>query len=419
MNPDRDDIVILTAILLFISCIYMIQTFRFVKAGEIRLLNLRISSAFAQTLPQDRWLNNSPLSAFNPACIPIDLSPQKKNRLDMRNRLIVANQILSIHELFHDWGGPFSPRDKNRALISGETELAFGRDGWRMSYLRRIELFLRANRGLVELAWYDKNEAPLPLDHTFPLHLEGEGFEAHGLKFAHGRRFTYMGEKEIGLGFALSLLRGIRMQKAIVQGEAQVLGSKDYDYFGALYYYYNHNYLYDRENIDIGNGNGISFDIGLGLDITPQLSGSVLFHDIWGRIWWEDVPFTDAQFDSHNKEYDENGYVKYNPSISGRELKVDFTQRILPKTNLSFNYHKEEWAFVIFADFIKGDIYPNALLKYNLSDSLTLDCGYDLFFHQIHIAAKYQRFLLGISFDRVEPEKAGAFSLALDFGFNF
>jgi len=209
------------------------------------------------------------------------------------------------------------------------------------------------------------------------------------------------------------------MQKGIVQGEAQVLGSKDYDYFGSLYYYYDHNYLYDRKNIDIGNGTGISFDIGLGMDITPNLSGSLLFHDIWGSIWWQDVPFTDAQFDSHNKEYDENGYVKYNPSISGRELKVDFTQKILPKTNLSFNYHKEEWAFVIFADFIKGDIYPNALLRYNISDFLTLDCGYDLFFHQIQIAAKYQMFLLGISFDRIEPEKAGAFSLALDLGFNF
>jgi len=397
-------------------CLLIVQPSQYIKGERLPWI---MADVYAKEYPQDRWENQSPFSTRNPAALPLSVPSYQKNNIHIQNHLIVANQIVSIRELFHDWEGPFSPHNTNKAVISGETSLSFGRNQWRLSYLRRIELFLWANRGLVELAWYDKNKVPFPMNLTYPLHMEGDGFEAHGLKLSYGKAFSYLENKEVGCGVAISFLRGIRMQKLFLEGQAQVVGSKDYDYSGFMNYYYNHNYLYDRDDADIGHGNGISFDIGIGLDITQRLSMGLLLHDIWGQIWWQDVPYTYAQFDSQNKEYDENGYVEYNPRITGRESEADYKQRIQPKTNLCLNYHLEDWAFLISADLIERDIYPNAYLYSNALNTLDLYLGYDLFFQQYHILMKYRAFLLGVSFDRIEPERAKAVSLTLDIGIRY
>lgn len=389
------------------------------KGVFLPTLILKTPSAYSEDLPKNRWQNDSPLSTFNPAVIPINFSPKARNNINTHNHLIMANQALSIHKLFNNWEGPFNPKNTNTALMSSEMELTFGRDIWRLSYINRIELFLWASRGLMELIWYDKNKKALPLNKDFSLCLEGNGFAAHGIKFSYGKAFSYMKNKKIGCGIAMSFLKGNRVQKIFMQGEAHVSGTKDYDYYGDMTYYYNHNYLYDRKDIDNGNGNGVTFDIGLGMDITKRLSASLVLHDIWGMIWWQDVPYTNASFDSHNKEYDEDGYVKYNPSIYGRESTDDFTQRIYPKTNLCFNYHMNKWAVLISSDFIEKDIYPEAYFNYYFSDSMSLNCGYCLFFSQIKAGIRYHMFYLGISFDEIDPKRAKAISLCIDFDLRF
>lgn len=380
---------------------------------------LRTPFAYSEDLPKSRWQNDSPLSTFNPAVIPINISPGMRNNINTHNHIIVANQTIGIHDLFKNWEGKFNPKNTNTAIMASEAELTFGRDIWRLSYINRIELFLWASKGLVELIWYDKNKKPLPLNKDFSLHLEGDGFTAYGFKFSCGKAFSYMKNKKIGCGMAISFLKGNRVQKIFMQGEAIVSGTKDYDYSGELTYYYNHNYLYDREDMDDGNGNGVTFDIGIGMDLTKRLSASLLLHDIWGMIWWHDVPYTDAHFDSSNKKYDENGYVKYNPSISGLESSIDFTQKIHPKTNLCFNYHMNKWAFLISADFIKKDIYPDAFINYYFSDSTSLSCGYFLFFNQIKTGIRYHVLYLGISFDQIDPKRAKALSLCIDLNLRF
>lgn len=416
MSIDKVFIVLLIIIALFFPIPQLPKSMIGIPLPQ---LNHKTSNAYAKVPSQNRWQNDSSLSTFNPAGIPIDTSSQHRNILSMRNHLIIANQILSIRQLFGDWQGSFSPQKTNTSLIYGETELTLGRDNWRLSYIRRIELFLRAGGGLVELMWYDKNKIPLPPDKSFHLYLKGEGFEAHGVKFSQGRTFSCLENKKIGLGFAVSFLKGIRTQKALIEGEAHMVGSKDYDYSGTMNYYYDYNYLYDREDIAIGSGHGITCDIGIGVDITKRLSASLLVHDIWGQIWWQDVPYTDAFFDSHNKKYDENGYVIYNPSISGWELTADITQKIFPKTNLCLHYQFEKLIGLISADFIERDIYPNTHLTYCFSNFLSLNCGYNLFFHQMQIGIRYHDLRFGISFDQIDPKKTKAFSLLLDFGLRF
>ena len=128
----------------------------------------------------------SPLSTMNPASIPLHSSSDNQNTIKLHSRMIGASKILSLRQLFGDWHGSLNTQRMNLAIINGESGLIFGRDYWQIAYIRRIEMFLWANRGITEFIWYDKNKIPLHPDRVFSFAMKGQGFEADAFKFSRG-----------------------------------------------------------------------------------------------------------------------------------------------------------------------------------------------------------------------------------------
>jgi len=110
MTTDQKFIVLLMVIIL---SFHMPQISLTSKGLFLSTVIFKTPKAYSEDLPKNRWQNDSPLSTFNPAVIPIQFSPQMRNNITMHNHMIMANQILSIYQLFRDWKGPFNPKNTN------------------------------------------------------------------------------------------------------------------------------------------------------------------------------------------------------------------------------------------------------------------------------------------------------------------
>lgn len=69
--------------------------------------------------------------------------------------------------------------------------------------------------------------------------------------------------------------------------------------------------------------------------------------DLLARMYWKDAPRTIAIADTNTKQFDADGFVIFNPAISGLEINEDFIQKLPRKIYFSSSYEIDR-RFLIF-----------------------------------------------------------------------
>jgi hypothetical protein len=241
------------------------------------------------------------------------------------------SESVPITDAIGDWENPIKDGDKaftyNWAEI-GATYKAFG-----LGFLSRYDYELQYSPGTAEFYHLVNNKKSLPLNKQYNLDLAAKHTYSEGVRLSYCFQF----KKQLEITIGGSYLKGLRLTDGRLRGTATAIAENDYDFNANVDYYYSEDVLFDRK-VDKPDGVGFSIDSLINWRIRQKLNMRLAITDLIGRMYWSNAPNTTATATSATKDYDEDGYVKYNPALSGYETNRDFTQKLYPRVNLKFNY---------------------------------------------------------------------------------
>jgi len=302
------------------------------------------------------------------------------DQLYLKADYFIANDPVSLKEFFDKWEKEYHPRKgSNLALQDFRIDVgAVVSEKYYLGVYHRYNVFIKTNRDFADFYRTAKNKLPFDEERTYELELKIDGIQESGILLSRHKIFHDDEEDIFIVGGALRIGVGHDMQKGYISGNARVITPKSYEIDAHSSYYYTHNYLY---HLDVDKSNGL----GVGADMTLFYANKfykydirLSINDLFSRIYWFDLPYSYVNIVTKNKYYDEDGYVKYNPSISGVEKYVNHTQTIAPRYELLFR-----------KSFISG-----------LSLSSILAYGYDTFFPSFKVEKGfYQNQKISLTYD--------------------
>jgi hypothetical protein len=241
------------------------------------------------------------------------------------------SESVPISDAMGDWESTVREGDKAFTYNwaeAGATYKAFG-----LGYLTRYDYALKYSPETAEFYHLVKNKKSLPLDRQYELELAAKHTYSKGLRLSYYFQFNEQLEVTIGGSY----LKGVRLTDGALRGIATAVAENDYDFNANVDYYYSEDVLFDRK-VDTPDGVGYSIDSLINWRIRRDLNMRLAVIDLIGRMYWSNAPNTTATATSATKEYDEDGYVIYKPTLSGYETNRDFTQTLDPRINLQLNY---------------------------------------------------------------------------------
>ena len=261
-----------------------------------------------------------------------------EDTLYLQTGYFIANDPVSLKEFFDKWKNDYHPRNGiNLALQDFRSDIGtVVAKKYYLGLYHRYNVFIKTNRDFTDFYRTAKNKLPFDDLRTYDLHLKIEGIKESGILLFRQKTLHEDEESLLKVGAAVHMGVGHDMQGGTIDGSARVLNAKSYEIDARSDYYYTHNYLY---HLDVDR----SYALGAGVDLSLYFRSMYYRYevrlevsDLLSRMYWFDLPYSYVNIQTKNKYYDENGYVKYNPSINGVEKYVNHTQTISPRYELTF-----------------------------------------------------------------------------------
>lgn len=332
----------------------------------------------------------------------------------------VAEDPVSLREFFHDWHGDYHPRSGDNValeLIRGDVGVSW-QNGWYTGYFYRLDAIVRANRGFVDGFHDIKNNVKFKQEKTYDLEIGINGIESHGITL--GKSFDLVQNENHRLRLAVSAYGSycVNSQDGELHGKGVLHTDESYSASGVADYFYTHNYLYDGRDIDHqyeGYGYGFNFSL-LYEDLKYRNNIGLVVNDLFARVRWKHLPYSIVYVDTDNQRI-EDGYVEYDPTISGWELYKDHTQKIDPRYDVWFS-HGFEKGYTVKLGWQKLDFldYPYATVVYSWNGQ-RVDATYEHRFHSISLGYANRYFYCSILSNGFEDLSAIGFSLGFNLRF--
>jgi len=319
--------------------------------------------------------------------------------------------MLPLRRMFSDrWEGEVHVDHRNLVHSKAIAEAFAGRSGWELSFGVREQMSLRANRDTAEAFALLKGKKDLPAGKTYNAELEGDGFVVEELRIAVGQSpGTASG---FSFGGAFGLLHGERIQKGELTGTLQATGSHSYNYALALDYAYDVNYLYDSPVPRTGmDGYGYAIDFGA-IWRKDHFVFSLHGEDLFSTIYWSGVPITTALANNGREWFDSEGYVHYDPLITGFEGKRRVVQRLPPRVSGETTYVTGTFQTSVALDRMEGFYFPRLSAAVRAPGRARWwSVAVDLFFRTVGVGYESETIGFHLFADHPLPSRAKAVGL--------
>jgi hypothetical protein len=274
---------------------------------------------------------------------------------------IFFNQVSTVYSepvpirLFEDdlRGGSF-PESGHHAVTFNKAELGMGFGPVELANFIREDYAFDFNDETFALIYSDKNKLRIPDGTQFNVYLKAQHIKAQGWRLGYVHDMASRGKLRMSLNYlrAEDLLYGSLSGHVTVQNNDINGGSL------SVLYYYHEDYILRRRIQNPASGEGYSVDLDADISLTDNLSLQLKFHDILGEIYWKDAPYSDLRIASTSTYYDEEGYARRSPMMTGVESYRNFKQPLplhfelllsqhLMK-GLSLAYGREQYDKVVF-----------------------------------------------------------------------
>lgn len=279
-----------------------------------------------------------------------------------------SKSIKSIAE--SNWNVELQPGDISFSTDRVEAGVSLG--GWQLGYIKRYDYYFEYSPETADGVHKVKNKTPLVPGEQFDLLLDANTMVSDGLRLTFNQEYS----QSFTYGFSVSYLRGELFNDGSLNGQAEVIAENDYEFSFDVDYYYSEDKLFDRE-VEPPQGRGYAVDLVLDWQISSELKLGFQAYDILTRMYWEGAPRTIATASSDTKEYDEDGYVIYNPVVSGLETNQDYVQEIPRKIFLLADYSIGRYVFdMAYRDYeIKSFYLVGAGLNISNTSKIGFSCN--------------------------------------------
>lgn len=322
--------------------------------------------------------------------------PIKANRAEsftLKTEAFIADDPVSLHDLFNDWQGEYQPKDGTNIAID-DIRIDLGGSFKKFGYFGltlRHHTFITASKDLTLLVWQQLNKKGFTVGKRYDLFIGVDGFEADGIVYANSFTLIDNGSSKLEAGFGAELLRGRETQEGFLDGYALAVTDKDYDYSAVSDYRYSENYLY---NLDVTKPTGTGFTTHISLKYRiDKAAFKLIINDLYGKIDWKRAPYSYVNINSSNKSYDENGFIIYNPTVSGVEKYIDYSQRLYTRSRAQASYSfTKESTVLIGSDYAKKEYFPYLKIDYTPAEYLKAGLFYESRFESFGVDFLYKGF---------------------------
>ena len=327
--------------------------------------------------------------------------------------LFTYSEPVTVADVINNRNGEFSGGEI--ALTHNWAEVGATYNNFGIGILGRYDYDLEFSEDTAEFYYLINNKKPLPTGRMFDLSLDAKHTHSEGVRLS----YLYQLNKKTNITLGLSYLRGVWMTEGNAQGQGVALAENDYDFEFNVDYYYSEDLILERR-VDAPSGDGYSIDFALDWTVVNNLNLNLRIIDLLGRIYWDYAPFTTATATSDVKEYDDDGYLIYQPVLSGYETNADFTQVLQPQIKALLNYR---WTPRLSAEaaiqsYHVADFYQLGL-RYYFGTTSSISTRYTFDTHAISIAYNMRYFNIMLISDALDFIEAHTLGLSLNAGFHF
>lgn len=244
-------------------------------------------------------------------------------RFYARTEVLARSEPDAIMDALDGWHGPYGPGRRQYAW--SWIEAGVRDEHWGLGGLVRWDYDLRFSRDAASLYGAVQNKQALPVGRSYAVAVRAHVIHAGGL------RASWRGDLAQGLEaeFGLSLLRSNYMMEGGIQGTALVTGPRAYTYNANADYAYTRDVLFDRP-VAPQDGLGGSLDLAVDWRVRPDWRVRAQVRDLPGRVWWRQLPYTQANATSDRSSTDSEGFTHWAPLVSGLEANHAWFRQTLP-----------------------------------------------------------------------------------------
>lgn len=242
-----------------------------------------------------------------------------------------VSESTSIRSISGKWNDPVGSGDE--ALTTNRQIFSVHKNSFSLGYIQRYDIYYQYANDTVALLYLTENQLDLPIGKTFPLIVQAKKSSSYGLRLGYSWDFN----RQLALSSYVNLLNPQTLLMGSLTGQATTVAAGDYDFSFSSDLIYDDDPLYSRPEQSL-NGDGYSVDISLSYNPSERWQVKLDLLDITGQLNISEAPHTIATASSDIKRFDENGYVIYDPAVTGFESNQDATFKFDMQTHVNFIY---------------------------------------------------------------------------------
>ena len=330
-----------------------------------------------------------------------------------------ANDWTTVRGMSGNWTDRYTPRDgRNLALAFARAEIGASYGSWRLSYQYRKDVIIDTNRDVLDLLYYQRNNLPIPIGRTFSVKLDAQALEAEGPRIAKNFELSWGEGAKVRAGVAAASLTGSTVRSTHIDGQATSTGPGTYSIeVPWLDSYSNKSYRFITPGSP--SGKGYSLDAAIDVQWPGGNRAWLSVEDLYSRISWREIPSTVARATTSTTTRDAQGFIIYLPAVAGTNSRLEFTQRLDPKT--SAGYSKSYGPFTAAAGvlFVRGFAIPSLNVDYRYGQHWRVGIARDFRFDTDSLSLSWDNLSLALTSDRRDLAQARALGIAFRYSYAF
>lgn len=356
------------------------------------------------------------LAVVNPAV----MAPSSANwGVAFSGQYFEASDYTSMQHFSDDWRGPYTPRDgKNLGVSFARADVSARHDSWSVGYFYRHDILLESNKDMTDIVHANKTRTPVPVGRIYDISLAMEGFEAQGVRLDKAYSWKAEGTMNVNFGVGVSLMKGLRTRIGQAQGNA-LSTATGYTYNVNLTDA-NNNKTYPFMPPGEVSSTGYALDLGLRLQWQDGKRLDLAVNDLVGEIRWKNLPQTIMNANSATTTYDAQGYIAFNPTMSGYNKRVSMTQKLDTKGSAQFHVpFADGMSANLSTEWLKDNIFPRLGLEYATAHGMGVMADYDIRFRTFGLRMTWKEAYLAARTQSMNIDQSRGYGIAAGLVFMF
>ncbi len=258
-------------------------------------------------------------------------SADKNQRLGFEIHSFSYSEATSIHSIGGHWEDDVSSGDK--ALTVDRLYLGLLHGPFSIQYVQRYDAYYDYANDTARLLYQTENKLPLKQGDQYDLYISEDESASKGFRFGYSDWLR----DDFKLSVYFSLLELTDLEQGELKGSASVVDSNDYDFSFYSDVVYEEDPLYERGKENV-YGRGYSFDLAMHYLVNQNWDLGLQVLDLFSKMKVDDAPFTTAEASSGTKRFDEDGYVVFDPVVTGFEGYKSYSFEYNTQTHVVVGY---------------------------------------------------------------------------------